>query len=693
MKKSIFILYLFIFSSILQSQPMNQYGWQWLNPQPTNNYLYRLRFIDLNTGYAIGDNSTIIKSTNGGVSWAFQPTWDVNTILKMLYVFNKDTIITGGYWGKLYKTVNGGQNWALINTGTQGFLYGICFINNVTGYIVSETGLLKTTTGGDTWTPITIFPTLMKLDIKFIDQNTGFIIGQKLIKTTNGGSNWDTIPNTTFQSATCMNFLNASTGFVGGAYLYRSINGGVNWDTAISGIYPVSEINFINQLTGWVATGNSVYKTTNSGTNWSNLNVLNGALSVNFINDQTGYLSSYSSIISKTTNGGTNWYSLGTNMVDYSGEISCISFLNVNTGFLSGGTPTQFRKTTNGGLNWTTLPYAGGPNSIRFFNENTGYAAFGGVSGTGIIKKTTNGGLNWTSVQTPQPVYSLFFIDINTGFGEETRGIVRTSDAGQTWQEVLSVSDWVNSVYFADNFTGYAVGTYLYKSTNSGLNWVLLPGIYTSGLSIYFVNPSTGYIGSGGPNNGSVSKTTNGGNNWVLQNSGFLHGFFNIQFFNENSGIASGYHGEFISTTNGGMNWQVHYYVTNSNFYGMQFFDMNTGYLCGSGGILLKTTDGGSILHVHRISAEVPDVLFLSQNYPNPFNPATVIKYQVASYKLVKLTIYDALGREVATLVNQVMQPGSYSVDWDASNYPSGVYFYKLEAGDYTQTKKMVLIK
>lgn len=88
----------------------------------------------------------------------------------------------------------------------------------------------------------------------------------------------------------------------------------------------------------------------------------------------------------------------------------------------------------------------------------------------------------------------------------------------------------------------------------------------------------------------------------------------------------------------------------------------------------------------------------LSQNYPNPFNPQTKIKFDVpANVKgqtsNVKLVIYDLLGREVTTLVNEELKPGTYEADWDGSNFSSGVYFYKIISGDFVETKKMVLMK
>jgi len=96
---------------------------------------------------------------------------------------------------------------------------------------------------------------------------------------------------------------------------------------------------------------------------------------------------------------------------------------------------------------------------------------------------------------------------------------------------------------------------------------------------------------------------------------------------------------------------------------------------------------------IQSISNETPNGYSLSQNYPNPFNPTTHFGFRIADFGLVRLTVYDALGKEVTILVNQLMQPGTYEFSWDASAYSSGVYFYKLETDQYSEIKKMVLIK
>lgn len=99
--------------------------------------------------------------------------------------------------------------------------------------------------------------------------------------------------------------------------------------------------------------------------------------------------------------------------------------------------------------------------------------------------------------------------------------------------------------------------------------------------------------------------------------------------------------------------------------------------------------------------SEIPTVFALEQNYPNPFNPTTNFEFRIAKFGLVRLSVSDLLGREVAVLVNEEKPAGSFTVRWDASRFPSGVYFYKLKAGDpstrsgrgFVETKKLLFLK
>ena len=147
-----------------------------------------------------------------------------------------------------------------------------------------------------------------------------------------------------------------------------------------------------------------------------------------------------------------------------------------------------------------------------------------------------------------------------------------------------------------------------------------------------------------------------------------------------------------FKSSNDGLQWE--------NFgQGLPFLTEISDLTVFNNKILTATSDGiyqrnaSEVTGINIISNEVPSGFSLSQNYPNPFNPNTHFEFRIADFGFVKLMVFDALGREVAALVNKEIKPGIYEVNWDASNYPSGVYYYKLETGEYKETKKMILIK
>lgn len=118
-------------------------------------------------------------------------------------------------------------------------------------------------------------------------------------------------------------------------------------------------------------------------------------------------------------------------------------------------------------------------------------------------------------------------------------------------------------------------------------------------------------------------------------------------------------------------------------------FDVLRG--CVINGVLYGDTN--FVVGINQISAEVPENFSLTQNFPNPFNPSTNIGFRIADFGMVRIVIYDALGREIQTLVNQELSPGTYEVDFNGSNLPSGVYYYMLETENYKESKRMVLVK
>jgi hypothetical protein len=144
-----------------------------------------------------------------------------------------------------------------------------------------------------------------------------------------------------------------------------------------------------------------------------------------------------------------------------------------------------------------------------------------------------------------------------------------------------------------------------------------------------------------------------------------------------------------------------------SNYYGFIFTPPNTNYgivICDSDQDWVRASTSlplmqnilyklSSLIGIKQLESKVPEEFRLHQNYPNPFNPSTRFRIEIAKRDFVKIDIYDELGRMVSTLVDRQLNAGSYEVEWDATNYPGGVYFYRLASGSFIDTKKMVLIK
>jgi hypothetical protein len=142
---------------------------------------------------------------------------------------------------------------------------------------------------------------------------------------------------------------------------------------------------------------------------------------------------------------------------------------------------------------------------------------------------------------------------------------------------------------------------------------------------------------------------------------------------------------------NGGSNWGIDFPTTsNEKLYAINFSSANYGWAVGEAGTVINTS-GRSITSISNNN--LTDKYSLSQNYPNPFNPVTIIKFRIKDSRFVTLKIYDITGKEVEILVNEKKSPGVYEVTFDGGKLSSGVYFYKLISGDFSETKRMIMIK
>jgi hypothetical protein len=157
-------------------------------------------------------------------------------------------------------------------------------------------------------------------------------------------------------------------------------------------------------------------------------------------------------------------------------------------------------------------------------------------------------------------------------------------------------------------------------------------------------------------------------------------------------------YGKIYTSTDMGNTWTRQYESNAEHLNSVSFADSVHGIVCGQNGMILFNYPPGSFINVKNISTEVPEKFDLKQNYPNPFNPSTIIRYQIKDSRFVTLKVYDILGREIETLVNEFQKAGTYETQFpnkrlSNNQLASGVYFYKLVAGDFVAVKKMVLMK
>jgi photosystem II stability/assembly factor-like uncharacterized protein len=225
--------------------------------------------------------------------------------------------------------------------------------------------------------------------------------------------------------------------------------------------------------------------------------------------------------------------------------------------------------------------------------------------------------------------------------------------------------------------------------------------------SIYFKYPS--YIWSVGES-GYIAYSSDNGENWSIQNNPdllnrSLNDVFFSQIYNWGVGWAVGDEGLILKTTNFGNTWQIEDDgLTDNNLHRIDFCHWADGWGGSFGPGIIVGEKKTALIYPIVVSVEdqsiTPKHFNLSQNYPNPFNPATNIGFTISDFRFVSLKVYDVLGNEIATLVNEEKPAGEYEVTFDGTNLPSGIYFYQLKAGPstssgqfYIETKKMVLMK
>jgi photosystem II stability/assembly factor-like uncharacterized protein len=720
------ILFLSILFLSISFNVKAQQDWYWKSPNPQGNQITQI-FTGNDILFGLGECSTIISTSNSGNSWnVLNRVTGAQDNLTAFQKFDENTYYLGTSYNMMQRSTDGGNSWfgtALIYEGpTATGIRGIAYTSSSIGYAATYKKIFKTINGGITWSLlITLSDEITS--INFTDNNTGFATTMGFMeggvstvyKTTNGGNNWvPTVFGGWAETFRILKFINENTGFIlyggsrNGNRLHKTINGGLNWTrVGVSEVFGRLHIFDENNFTG---TDYYNFKiTTNAGITWIlKTQPFLETRDMYFQSSQKGYLLDYNNRISFTENGGNNW----TQITEANGNgsandiIKNIEFVNENTGFICSNN-NYFKKTTNAGETW--LKYETGLISsisdLDFLDANTGFIS-GNNTWQIYFGKTTNGGENFTTsfVYDAYDGTKVKFLNSNTGFIAARYKFFRTSNSGANWQ-LMSFPDSIDiySMEFIDANTGmFCCGLYqsfvtkIYRTTNSGVNW---NPIYSTPSAQYnqlgkikMVNSLKGYIAGYG-----IWTTSNGGANWIkLYIEGIPQNTYisAIDFIDEQTGYA-GASGVLYKTTDGGTHWATGSVPTQKRFEGIKFFNSSTGIIVGGNGAILKTTNGGGVFIVGVIPVNniIVNNYKLHQNYPNPFNPVTNIQFDIPKSDFVKVKVYDILGKEVENLLNEFKSAGSYLISFDASRLGSGIYFYKLTAGNFSETKKMILVK
>ncbi len=682
---------------------------------------------------AVGNNGKILKTSTGGNGWS-------------LYVVNnsvnyRSVSSTGNYYylsasnGKVYKTSVNVLSLTEQNTGIATSLNSVSFLDSLNGFACGVNGIvIKTTNGGTNWTSVNSGIGSFNLNsVSFKDMNNGIVVGEngRVYLTTNGGIIWFLQSSLTNRNLLQVKYFNKGVVIVGeyGVIIKKDsinsfyyVNSKTNSD--IRGISGTYELNHVCGGGGFIRNnknGSSGYLNFEINPMMANL------VDIVYADSLTGYaVSSLNDAVIKTTNGGASWnLPAGTTV-----SISWVSKLTASSGIGNNLCQHPFDRNAmyvmygntvyvsrNRGETWSSIATTSlGTRAHSFYvsplDTNVWVAAV--ESSPDKVIKSTNYGLTWSTIisfnfsnygqplEMDQNNPSVFY------FAPDGGGFYKSLDTGSTFTEIsgnypfrspcdlIVMHDSSNVVFVADGVTGSGVAK-IFKSVNGGVNWL---DVHT--------NPSSSEIPSmanvvfdksliyatNWPS-GAIYRTTNYGDNWSLLRTNSGSGWASDMCHEDPTLVLTGSYGSSSwLSTDGGANFSTHA-VTGGAGAGMIVpergyqLNMMTGGLSKMNFVYSVLTD----VEENNITTLVPDKFKLHQNYPNPFNPVTRIKFDLPKSNNVKIVLYDNVGRELKTILNEYRNAGTYEINFDGSKLSTGVYYYRLTSGNISETQKMILTK
>jgi len=663
---------------------------------------------------------------------------------------SKDELFSGGWWESsgIFRSADDGTTWTKINYGFRNFeVYAIGIGKNDHIFLgTNQQGIFRSTDNGESWQKKDNGYTTAECWTFAFNDSGDIFAGDGdwagIYKSSDNGENWSWL----IELATLVITINRNGDIYAGTWqgLYKSTDNGNTWNQITNGLPNLSIpcIAFdidggIYVGTGYYSNGNGVYYSGDNGTTWGSLGLTDTIVqSIVITDDYKIYAGTFNNGVMLSTDRGKNWNSINNGLFDYN-----IFRLKQNSkGDLFTGSETHggIYKSSTAGQSWTQigLPTSviqsidsndkdrllftgtvGGVHSLNLNNgewKNLGLGnevssvavkndsiVFAGTLRNGLYRSFNNGDTWELTTITPD---SLLFIE-NLFVMEDGALILLTSnyprisyDDGITWQTWTNgiTYPYVNGIDvnpFGDIFISNSAA--VFRSTNNGLTFETVNSNHSIGKQGIAVNDHSGVFitDSDGGTSGGIYRSLDNGSNWqkVKNISAFSIMVANDQSVYSGVNLGANLNG-IITSSDNGTTWEEISSGLDLEKPISSFHQDKIGYIyAGSyGGGLYVSRDPVSSVSDNKIN--VVDY-YLFQNYPNPFNPSTKISWQspVSSHQTLK--VYDILGNEVVTLVNEYRNAGRYEIDFNASKLASGVYFYRIQAGSFTETKKMVVIK
>jgi photosystem II stability/assembly factor-like uncharacterized protein len=699
------VFFLGIFISFFSCTSMVDAQWIKQSPIPTHKEIRDACYISPDTGWIFGDDGTVLRTDDAGLTWIDRSVASYNEIHKGIfidsdhgwvamsnYLQNEDAVI--------YGTSDGGISWDLQYVNTLFGIRDLDFIDTLSGWALCYyrndgfkyiycNFFLKTIDGGENWIMLDTLDYSNFNRIDFVNESLGYMAGygpMNLARTLDGGLTWDSVAHISSQELTALEFTDAANGFSCGNRFYYTHDSAVTWDYTYCSSPKL--LDMCNESIGWTATYSNVYKISEGGVTVSLQFTDDKSLLIDMaaLDEDHAVVTGRYVDIFRTDDGGQNWQEIS-NGTHY--DLGSVYFLNEDIGW-AGGYYSTVMRTNDGGDHWISSNNLSGQATVRdiqFINPDTGWC----IRNNAMY--TRNGGEDWYagSGMPSSNIFDLHFVNFNTGWCVGSAGqIYKSENSGYSWVQKPGVTDQdLYSVYFATENTGYVAGEgIVLKTIDGGETWEESYLSLSDFTKIQFFDENTGYILS----SRLYLKTFTGGEYWHVVNDFEIYGYANFRdmhFLNPDEGFILGY--DFLlKTTDGGETWAEEPEFPDLNPYAVFFSDQMNGWLVGEDGRVYHTTTGGTV--GINDDEPVPDQKHL-RIFPNPASEMVLIEFQPSSDREARIEIFTLAGKKVFHADLDDLPGTKYAITWDSGHLPAGVYICRFTTGRECAAQKIILVK